>query len=146
MSKFVLFLCEILLVYPSKCPWNCFSSNLCFLVISVLLIIVSLFLVSVISLSTRFCMKSSSRCIDASTLFSMLVSPLHPSFLGYYSLSTSSLGRISMVISFLSIWSISLSFSLVHFKNVSSILRRGQPRYLSLLQGFCYLVWFRVAF
>ena len=47
----------------------------------------------------------------------MLASPFRPSFLGTYSLSTSSLGcnALCMVISFLVLWSICLSSSLVHF-------------------------------
>ena len=67
----------------------------------------------------------SSRCIDASTLSSMLASPLPPSFLETYSLSTSSLRckALCIVISFLVLWSICLSSSLVH-------LRKG-PEYLT---------------
>ena len=85
-----------------------------------------LFLVAVISLSPRFCILSSSRCIDESTLSSMLVSPLPPSFLDTYSLSTSSLEcyALCMIISFLVLWSICLS-SLVHFKNGPEYLTRG---------------------
>ena len=60
-----------------------------------------LFLVAVNSHSLRFCMKSSSRCIDASTLSSMLAGPLSPLFLTH-SLFTPSLGckALCMVISF----------------------------------------------
>ena len=70
-------------------------------------------------------MQSSSRCIDALTLSSMLASPFPPSYLDTYSLSTSSLGcnALCMVISFLVLWSICLSLSLVH-------LRKG-PKYLT---------------
>ena len=46
-----------------------------------------LFLVAVISLFPRFSMLSSSRCIEASTLSSMLASPVPPSFLDTHSLS-----------------------------------------------------------
>ena len=68
--------------------------------------------------STHF-MKYSSRCIDASTLSLMLVSPLPSSFLDAYSLSTSSLGckALCIVISLLVLWSICLSSSLVYFMN-----------------------------
>ena len=80
-----------------------------------------LFLVAVISLLSWFSMKSSNRCIDASVLSSMLTSFLPPSFLGTYSLSTSSLGLhdLCMVIRFLVLWSICLSSSLKHFKNLT---------------------------
>ena len=56
--------------------------------------------------------------MDVSTLSSMLESPLPPSFLRTYSLSTSSLGcnALCMVISFLVLWSICLSSSLVHLR------------------------------
>ena len=56
--------------------------------------------------------------MDASTMSSMLASPLPPSFLDTYSLSTSSLGcnDLCIVISFLVLWSICLSSSLVHLR------------------------------
>ena len=56
-----------------------------------------------------------SRCIYASTLSSMLASPLPPSFLETYSLSTSSLGcnALGIVISFLVLLSICLSSSII---------------------------------
>ena len=52
-------------------------------------------------------------------LSSMLASPLLPSLLDTYILSTSSLGcnALYMAISFLVLWSICLSSSLIHFKN-----------------------------
>ena len=61
-------------------------------------------------------MYSSSRCIDASTLSSMLASPFCLPFL---SLSTSSLvsNALCMVTSFLVLWFICRSSSLVCFKN-----------------------------
>ena len=69
----------------------------------------------------------SSRCMDVSTLSSMLASPLPPSFLGTYSLSTSSLGcnALCMVISFLVLWSICLSSSLVHLRKGPEYVTRG---------------------
>ena len=76
-----------------KCPYNCFSSHFWFLVIFVplLLVFFVLFLVAVISISLRIFMLSSIRCIDESTLFKMLISPIPPFFLDTYSLSISSL-------------------------------------------------------
>ena len=84
-----------------------------------------LFLMAVMSPCSCFSMLSSSHCIDASTLSSMLASPLLPSFLDTYSLSTSSPGcyALCVIISFLVLWSICLSLSLVH-------LRKG-PEYLT---------------
>ena len=80
---------------------------------------------AVISPPSCFYILSSSHCIDVSTLSSVLASPLPSSFLDTYSLSTSSLecNALCMVISFLVLWSICLSSSLVN-------LRKG-PEYLS---------------
>ena len=76
--------------------------------------------------------------MDVSTLSSMLASPLSPSFLGTNSRSTSSLGcnALCMVISFLVLWSICQSSSVVH-------LRKG-PEYLtrSTAQVFIPLIRF----
>ena len=71
----------------------------------------------------------------------MLVSPLSPSFLGTYSLSTSSLGcnAFFMGISFLVHWSICLSSSLVHFKNGPEYLTRGTAQVFIPLTRF--LLW-----
>ena len=65
--------------------------------------------------------------MDVSTLSSTLASPLPHSFLGTYSLSTSSLGcnALCMVISFLVLWSIYLSSSLVHLRKGPGYLTRG---------------------
>ena len=110
-----------------KRPQTCFSSHFCFLVISILLILVSsvLFLVDVSSIPPRFSMSSSSRCTSASTLSSMLVSPLPPSFIENYCRSTPSLRckALCIFISFLVFLSICLKFSLVHYNN--------GPEYLS---------------
>ena len=72
----------------------------------------------------------------------MLVSPLPP-FLGKYSRSTSFLGLkpLDIVISILVLWSICCS----HWSTFS-ILRRGQPNYLSLWWDFNYVVSFWVVF
>ena len=122
------FTSEMLLISRIKRLNSCVLFHFSFLVIFVLLVLVLsvLFLVAVISLSPRFSMSSSSRCIDASTLSSMLVSPLSPFFLDTYSLSTSSLEcyALYMVISFLVLWYICLISSLVHFKNGLKYLMR----------------------
>ena len=69
------------------------SSNICFLLIIVLLIHLFgfFFLVAVISIYLLFFMESSSRRCNVSTLSPMLAIPLPPSFLDTYSLSLSSL-------------------------------------------------------
>ena len=79
------------------------------------------------------------RCIDASTLFSVLANPLPPSFLDTCSPSTSSPGcnALCMVISFLVLWSICLSSSLVHFRKGPEYLTRG------IVQVFVPLIRFR---
>ena len=80
---------------------------------------------AVMSHPSCFCIESSSRCISASTLSSMLAIHLPPHFLEIYSLSKSSLGCITLCIvpNFLVLWFICLSSSLVH-------LRKG-PEYLT---------------
>ena len=97
----------------------------CFFLVQLILVLSVLFLMSVISLPLRLSMKSSSRFIDASTLFSMLVSPLPPPFLGTYGLSTPSLGcnTLCIVLSFLVLRYICWSSSLDHL--VPCILRGG---------------------
>ena len=70
--------------------WNIhtvvFLPNFVFQVIFVLLMLMLsvLLLVAVISLSLHFFMSSSALCSDASTLYSMLASLLHPFFLTHY--------------------------------------------------------------
>ena len=95
---------------------------------------------AVISLRLCFSMESSSRCIDVTTLSSMLASPLPPSFLGTYYLSTSSLGcnALCMVISFLVLWFICLSSSLIHMRKGPEYLTRGKA------QVFIHLIRFRL--
>ena len=122
-----VFWCEMLFTRRLKRPQSCFPSHFCFPVVVILsLIELSLSsLMVVISPPSCFSMLSSSRCMDASTVSSMLASPLPPSFQDTYSLSTSSQGynALCMVISFLVLWSICLSSSQVH-------LRKG-PEYLT---------------
>ena len=71
-------------------------------------------------------------------LSSMLTNPILPAFLNTYSLSTSSLGcnALCMVVSFLVLWSICFSSSLVHFKNVPKYLTRGTAQIFIPLIGF----------
>ena len=118
------------------------SKQLLFFVLSVL------FLVTVISFPPCFFMDSSGRCIDPSTLSSMLTSLLHTSFLNTYSLSISSLWckALCIIMGFLVLWSICWSSSLSILRIVLSILRVGQPRCLSLWWDLCSVVWFRVVF
>ena len=127
LSQVPVFWCEMLFIGRLKRPESCFPSHLCFLVVVTLssIVLSVSFLMVVISLHSYFSMLSSSRCMDASTVSSMLASPLPPSFLDTYNLSTSSLGCnvLSIVISFFVLWSICLSSSLVN-------LRKG-PVYLT---------------
>ena len=77
LSHVQVFSCEMSLVSRLKRQKSCFSSHFCFLVIVVpLILMLVLFLVTVINPSLCFSMLSSSRYIDASRLFSMLVSSL----------------------------------------------------------------------
>ena len=109
-----------------------------------------LFLIAVIS--PRSCFSF----MDASTVSSMLASPLPLSFLDTYSLSTSSLGcnTLCMVISFFVLWSICLSSSLVHLRKGPEYLTRGTaqvfiPLMRFLLESFVsssFLVLLRYSF
>ena len=76
--------------------------------------------------------------MEASTVSSMLASPLPPSFLDIYSLSTSSLwcNTLCMVISFLFPWSICLSSSLVHLRKGPGYLTRGTAQVFIPLMRF----------
>ena len=118
-----------------KRPSSRFPSHFCFLVIVILLSIVLsvLFLMAVVSLRSCFSMYSSSRCIDASALSSVLASTLPPSFLDTYSLSTSSLGcnALCTVISVLVLWPISLSSSLSYVRKGPEYLTRGTTQVLA---------------
>ena len=95
-------------------------------------------------------------CMDVSTLSSMRANSLPPSFLGTYSLSTSSLGcnALCMAISFLVLWSICLSSSLVHLRKGPEYLTRDTaqvfiPLIRLLLESFVssiFLVLLRYSF
>ena len=108
-----VFSCEISLVCHS-----CFSFHFRFLVIFFCWYFCCLYCFwSLLSIFFRvFFMLSSSRCIDASTLSWMLATPLPPFLLGTYSLPTSFLGckALCIILSFLVLWFMCWSFSLVH--------------------------------
>ena len=89
-------------------------------------------------------MSSFSLRVHASTQSSMLASPIPPPFLDTYSLSMSSLRckALCIVISFLALWHISWSYSLVHFNNGPEYLTRC----LSLWWDFCCRALFREGF
>ena len=73
--------CEILFISRLKPPTELFSFT--FLLVSAIMLSIVLsvsFLVTIMSPPACFCKLSSSRCIDASTLSSMQVSPLPPPF------------------------------------------------------------------
>ena len=125
-----------------KYPYS-FFPHFCFFVIIILLIFMlsMLFLVAVISLSLLFFMYPLSQSIDISTLSSVLVCPLPPSFLNTYNLSMSSLWCKALIfLCGLLIDVLPLSTS----RKVVSIFKGGQPRCLSLCWDLCYVVWFRV--
>ena len=158
LSHVQVFSSGMLLFSRLNRPWSCFSSYFYFLVIVILLVFVLSvsFLVAVISPPPCFSMWSSSHCIDASTLSSMLVSPPPPSFLDTYSLSLSSrvCNSLCVVISLLILWSICLSSSLVRFKNGPEYLTRHITQVFILLIRFlrhsfvssCFLVLLRYSF
>ena len=79
--------------------------------------------------------------MDVSTLCSMLASPLPPFFLGTYSQPTSSQGcnTLWMVISFLVLWFICLSSSLVHMRKGPEDLTRGTAQLFIPLISFLQL-------
>ena len=81
---------------------------------------------------------SSSRCIDASTLSLMQASPLLPSFLDGYGLSTTFLGgnALCMIMSLLVLWSVCLSYSVFLFKKVPEYLMRCTAQVFILLISF----------
>ena len=128
-SHVQVFLRKIPLVCCMKCPYSWFFSHFCFLVIFVLLMFVLsvLFVVTVINLPLLFL----SHYIDTLMLSWKLVNPLPP-FFDTYSMSLSSLGckAFFIVMNFLVPFTeVHLSFIL---RIVPSMLRRGQPRYLSI--------------
>ena len=78
----------------------------------------------------------------------MLASPLPPSFLDTYSLSTSSLGcnALCMVISFLVLWSICLSSSRVHLRKGPEYLTSGTAQVFIPLMRFLLESFFSSSF
>ena len=118
-----------------KYQYSCFSSYFCSLLlllcwsISYLRCFWSPYLVF-------NCMKSSSPHVDASTLSSMLASPLPPSFLDIYSLSMSSHGyKAFRIMSF-------LSFDLFLEILPASIQKRPRVSYKRTAQMFVPLIKF----
>ena len=129
-----------------KSPSSCFPSHFCFLVIFVLLVQFLLFLVAVFSLPPRnfyIIFLWSYRCIDA-----ILNTCKSSSFFSWNSLSTSSreCKALCIVIGFLVLSFICEVLHTSTLRMVPSILRGGQPRYLSLRWNFCYVVWSQVVF
>ena len=91
-------------------------------------------------------MYTLSHRINVSTLSSMSASPLPLPFRDTSSIILPSLGwkALYIVISFLVLWSICLTFSFVYYKNSLEYLTKGTAQVLSLWRYFCYIVWFRV--
>ena len=140
-SHIHVFSCEILFISRFKRPSSWFSFHFSFLVIVALLVLVSLelFLVAAIFLrdfvcSHRVVVSICQRCLQC---WQVIFFPLSLT----YSLSTSSQGckALCMVISFLVLWSICMSSSLVHFKNGLEYLTR------STVQVFIPLIRFRLS-
>ena len=86
--------------------------------------------------------------MDVPTLSSMLANLLPPSFLGTNSLSTTSLGcnALCMVISFLILWSICLSSTLVHMRKGPEYLTRGTAQVFIPLIRFLLLGFVSISF
>ena len=93
LSQVQVFWCEMLFIRRLKQPESCFPPHFCYLVVVILSFIVLSVSTLMVVISPRSCfsMLPSSRCMDASTVSSMLACPLPPSFLDTYSLSTSSI-------------------------------------------------------
>ena len=109
VSHVQVFLSEISLVFHLKCPQSSFISHS--YVFDYFCSVDTRFLYCFLSrYSVVLCifMSSSSLCMDASTLSSMLTSIFAPSFLSASSISTSSLGckALCIVMNFLFICSI----------------------------------------
>ena len=102
------------------------------------------FLMAIINLSPCFSLLSSSRCINASTLSWMLSSPFPTPFLDTYTLSKSYLEckTLCIVISFLVLWSICWSTSLVNFKYGPKYLRRKKAQvFIHLMKFLLYSLY-----
>ena len=120
-----------------KYPYICFSSRFCFLVTFILLMFVLsvLFLVAVFSLLLYFLC-----CLLVIALMhrhSLKLAGL-PSFLNTYRVFMSSLGckALCIVMSFLVLWSICWSSSLVHFKNGFEYITSGTAQVFIHLMRF----------
>ena len=120
---------EIPFVCHLKFPWSCFPYHFSFLFISVLLMVVlsALFLMAIISFPPRAFLCSLLVILLMHQRYpQMLVSPLPPSFFVTYCLPASFLGckALWIVISFLVLWSICLSSSIILFRNSPEYLTR----------------------
>ena len=124
-SHIHVFLREISLVRCLHYAYRCFSSNFCFLVIflPLMLELSVLLFVAVIRFPLHFFMLSF--------LVSMLVGPLHPSFLDTNSMPTSSLGcnALCIVLIFLSSSPFVKVLLWPTLRMVPCILRGVQPGY-----------------
>ena len=144
MSKFSLVRFRLLVAWSAHTV--VFLPVFRFLVISVqfILILPVLFLVAITNLPPCLFIWSSSGCIDASWI---LATSLPLLFLAY-SLSTSSRGwkALCIVMSFLVLWFICWSSSLVHAKNGPNYLKRAKVQVFIFRWDSCYVVWFRVVF
>ena len=113
---------HILPICLLKYSYSCFFFCFCFLVFVLFLLKLQLLLLSdVISLYLIFLMYSSSPCIDTYMHFLILVSPLPPSFLYKYNLSSLRYKALCRVINFI-LWFICMSS--FHFKNGLKYLTR----------------------
>ena len=140
-----VFSCENLLVCRLKCPYSCFSSNFCFLVIFILLMFVFTVLLLVVVISLPSCFFLCLLVVISMHLRYLNAGEFSSSFFSWHSRSTSSLGcKASWVFLFYGPFVEFLLSTILRM--VPSILRRGQPRCLSLWRDFCYVVWFRVIF
>ena len=126
ISNVQVFSFEALFIRSLKCPYSCFSSHVCSLVIIILLFIMLSvsFLMAVISPSKFLCnplvvISMRHRCLQCWQV--LFFSP----FLIHIFRQHHLLDALCMVISFLVLWSICLSSFLVHFKKGPKYLTRG---------------------
>ena len=154
-----LFSCEISLVFRSKCPCSCFSSHFCFLVLFCFLfflfvfVFLFLFFLCLCSLQLVFLcpfldgLRVVASMYQRNPQYWQVLSPLF----SWCLLFVSYLGCMALciVMSFLVLWSICWSSSLVHFKNNPEDLTRGTAQGLILLRIFLrynFLVLLRYSF
>ena len=127
LSHVQIISCAILVICHLKYTHSCFSFHFCFLVFVVLLVLtlsVQL-LATIICLYLLFLMYSLSPCINASTQFSVLLSPLYFFFFltNLFFLLSLECRALCIVVIFLVLWLICLT--IIHFKNSPEYLTRG---------------------